>query len=171
MGQRVTMELAGPEKAAVAALDAVAAWLEARPGVEGVMVQVQGLADATGAVGTVMVWGQALEGDGLRTDLAAAFPDLDPAAVTVEALAGNAQGSFAEAMGHTVLGLEIDGETAEEVRAGILAQLAAAGFTGDAEVTVVDEDGQRTVNVELNDVQAGGEGASGEAVIGLEKKD
>lgn len=171
LGQRVTMQLAGPEKAAVAALDAVAAWLEARPGVEGVMVQVQGPAGATGAVGTVMVWGQALEGDGLRADLAAAFADLDPATVTVEALAGNVQGSLAEAMGHTVLGLEIDGETAEEVRAGILAQLAAAGFTGDAEVTVVDEDGQRTVNVELNDVQAGGDGASGEVIVGLEKKD
>jgi hypothetical protein len=171
MGQRVTMELAGPEKAAVAALDAVAAWLEARPGVEGVTVQVQGRSDAAGAVGTVMAWGQGLPGDGLRADLAAAFPDLDPATVTVEALEGTAQGSLAQAMGHTVLGLEIDGETAEEVRAGILAQLAAAGFTGDAEVTVVDEDGQRTVNVELNDVQAGGEGASGEVVIGLEKKD
>lgn len=174
MGQRVTMQVDGPEKAAVAAVDAVAAWLEARPGVEGVMVQVQERVDAdggVGVVGTVMVWGQALQGDGLRADLAAAFPDLDPAAVTVEALAGTAQGSLADAMGHRVLGLEIDGETAEEVRAGILAQLAAAGYSGDAAVTVVDEDGRRTVNVELNDVQAGGGTAAGEVVVGLEKKD
>ena len=128
-------------------------------------------AGGVGAVGTVMVWGQALQGDGLRADLAAAFPDLDPAAVTVEALEGTAQGSLAEAMGHAVLGLTIDGETADEVRAGILAQLAAAGYSGDAEVTVVDEDGQRTVNVELNDVQAGGGTAGGEVVVGLEKKD
>ncbi|MFO7609511.1 MAG: hypothetical protein R6X35_09990 [Candidatus Krumholzibacteriia bacterium] len=173
LGQRVTMQLDGPGKAAVAAVDAVAAWLEARPGVEGVMVQLQesvGADGGVGAVGTVMVWGQALQGDGLRADLVAAFPDLDPAEITVEALAGTALGSLAEAMGHTVLGLEVDGETAEEVRAGILAQLAAAGYSGDAAVTVVDEDGRRTVNVELNDVE-GGEGGSGEVVVGLEKKD
>ncbi len=163
MGQQLTVALDGAAKdGGTDTIDQVASWLEGRPGVEGVWVGIEEQADGP-LTGKLTVWGQSLDGAALQADLAEAFPGLDGAAVTVQPLEGTAEGSFADALGHAVFGIEVSGDTAEEVRAGILAQLAEQGFTGEAQVDVIDADGQRTVNIDLNDVQTDG----GHAVIEL----
>ena len=169
MGQQLTLAFADAAKdGAAAVVDEVAAWIETRPGVEGVMVGLEEMAGGP-LTGHLTVWGQSLDGDRLSADLAARFPDLAGASVSVKPLEGTVEGSLADAMGHAVFGLEVSGETAEEVRAEILAQLAAQGFSGDAQVEVIDTDGQRTINVELNDVQT--TDGEGDIVIDLQKQD
>lgn len=131
-------------------LQEITDYLDTLPGVEqaGVAVRIMG-----GEVSLeLMVWGQDLAADDLAGDLRARFPLLAEAEITSEELSGTVRGSLAEAFGHTAIGLEVSGETAEEVREQILAQLAAQGFGGDAQVEVVDgEDGQRRVRIELHD--------------------
>ena len=131
-------------------LQEITDYLNALPGVEqaGVAVRIMG-----GEVSLdLMVWGQNLAADDLADDLRARFPLLAEAGITSEELAGTVHGSLAEAFGHAAIGLEVNGETAEEVREQILAQLAAQGFGGEAQVEVVDgEDGQRRVRIELSE--------------------
>ncbi len=171
MGQQLSLAFSGAAKDGAASLvEEVAAWVETRPGVEGVMVGLEERADGP-LTGHLTVWGQDLDGERLQADLASRFGDLAGAEVTVKALEGTVEGNLAAAMGHAVFGLEVSGETAEEVRAGILAQLAAQGFGGEAQVEVIDADGQRTVNIELNDVQTGDAAGAGEVIIELKKTD
>lgn len=172
MGQQVTLGLDGADKAASEAMiQEVAAWLEGRDGVEGIMVGIEEIAGGP-LTANMTVWGQGLDGAALQADLAVAFPALAEADVTVEALAGTVDGHLADAMGHALFGIEVSGETAEEVRLEILAQLAAEGFSGDARVEVIDEGGERRINIELNDVQAADDaaaGGEGERVIEVKK--
>ena len=111
----------------------------------------------------LMVWGQGLDSDALQTALVGEFPILAEAEFTVETLEGGVDGNLGEAFGHAVFDFEVSGETAEEVRQQILQQLMEQGFDGDAVVEVIDEDGQRTINIELTDIGECGEGAEGDA--------
>ena len=88
-------------------------------------------------------------------DLTEAFPALADAHVEIGDLTGTARGSFAEAIGHDVLHLDLDGETADEVRQSILADLAAQGIEGDIHVHVDDGEGLRTITVGVEDEAAG----------------
>jgi hypothetical protein len=92
MGQQVTLGLDGADKAASeATIQEVAAWLEGREGVEGIMVGIEEIAGGP-LTANMTVWGQSLDGAALQADLAAAFPALAAADVTVEALAGTVDG-------------------------------------------------------------------------------
>ena len=98
-----------------------------------------------------MVWGQALDGEALAAAVTARFPELASARIAVEPLSGTVAGNLGDALGHALFDIEVSGDTAEEIQAAILAQLAEQGFTGEAVIDVEQSDGVQTINVELNE--------------------
>jgi hypothetical protein len=72
--------------------------------------------------------------------------------VVVEPLNGSVRENILSHLGHEYLGLELEvtGETAEEIRQQIMAQMATAGVTGDARVHVeTSADGHKVIKVEV----------------------
>jgi len=165
VGQKMTISFADAAKSGDvdALIEAVAAYAETLEGVEGLWVSVDET-DGGEVTGELALWGQDLDPAALQAALAAQFPELADAAITVTPLEGPVQGSLAEALGHEVFAFEVDGETAEAVRLQILQQLAAQGFDGEAQVEVVDEDGLRTINIDLEDLQDQ-DGAGGDSLV------
>ena len=154
MGKQVNVSFDGLAKSADldTRLEELSAWVEGRDGVDGVWIGLEEVAGGP-ATAELTVWGQGLDSETLRADLVAAFPDLAGATIEISDLTGTAQGSIAEAMGHNLLHLEVAGETAEEVRQNILAALAAEGVEGEVNVFVDDSDGERRVEIHLEDMQ------------------
>ncbi len=163
MGQHLTLTVPDAAKNGdlMPQLDQMVTFVEQWPDVEGVSVCVNELEG--GPVTTdLMVWGQALDGDALATAITDEFPALADAQVNIEPLAGTVEGNLGDAVGHAVFDLEVTGETAEEIREGILQQIYEQGFSGDAVVEVHEENGVQTVNVELTDVVEEEDGSQGE---------
>lgn len=156
MGQKLTIAVSagqpgGKAEADLPALEAeLNRFFSSRPAVEGVNFNVMGRDGQV--VFEVAAWGQDLDAATLESDLRAAVPALGDANVAIEPLNGTVRENLLAHLGHEYLGLEleVDGATADEIRAGILAQMAAAGIDGDAEVQVEDTpDGRRTIKVEV----------------------
>lgn len=170
MGQHLTLNMDGA-KALIGDLQEVVGFVEIQPDVEGVSISVN---ETDGGVTTadLMVWGQTLDGEALAAAVTAEFPAFADAQVTVEPLSGTVAGNLGDALGHALFDIEVSGETAEEIQAGILAQLAAQGFTGEAVIDVQQSDGVQTINIELTDTVDGADGAQGgtDDVIVIEKK-
>jgi hypothetical protein len=79
-------------------------------------------------------------------------PGLASTNVVVEPLNGSVRENILSHLGHEYLGLELEvtGETAEEIRQQIMAQMATAGVTGDARVHVeTSADGHKVIKVEV----------------------
>lgn len=156
MGQKLTITMEGltGEKAddGLRRLeDDLNRFFAARPEVEGVNFNLRGSADGT--VFEVMAWGRDVEAASLEADLRAQVPGLAATSVSVEPLNGSVRESLLAHFGHEVLGLELElsGETADEIRAQIMAQMAAAGIDGDARVVVEDTpDGRRIITVDVD---------------------
>ena len=156
MGQQLTITIDRPDKTAdlddlLQELDLMVAFVEDWPGTDGVSVNVNEVDGGPVTVG-LMVWGQAIDGDDLAAALQAEFPALDNAQFEIEPLEGTAEGTLIDAMGYAIFDLEVEGETAEEIREAILQQIAEQGFTGEAIVDVQEADGVQTINIELNEV-------------------
>lgn len=151
-----------------AQLEEAVAFAEAYPGVESVSISVN---EEDGGPVTVdlMAWGQTLDGEALTVALQAEFPALAGAEITIEPLAGTVEGNLGQAFGHAVFDLEVEGETAEEIRASILQQIYEHGFTGDAVVEVLEADGVQTINIDLNDIQEDGSGTEDTVIIELQE--
>ena len=149
MGKKVTISLASKANVDVAALDGeLNSFFKAQPGVEGVSFNVQVIDGRT--TFDVMAWGQDLDAAALEAALRKDVPALADATVTVEPLAGSVHENLLSHFGHSVLGLEVKGETADEIRAQILQQMAAQGLSGDAQVQVENlPDGRRQIKVEV----------------------
>lgn len=155
MGQKLTITMDGPAggkaddglKALEGELDR---FFAAQPAVEGVSFNLRSMDDRT--VFEVMAWGQGLDGEKLEADLRAQVPGLAGTTVDVSPLSGSVRENLLSHFGHEYLGLEMEvtGETAEEIRAQILAQMSAAGVTGDAKVHVEESaDGRRVITVDV----------------------
>ena len=151
MGQKLTIGLNAKADFDLQAVEAdLNRFFEGQPGVEGVTFNLRGIDGQT--VYEVMAWGRDLDAAGLEADLRQQVPGLAGASVDVEPLSGSVRENLLSHFGHRYLGLEveIDGQTAEEIREQILAQMAAAGMAGDAQVHVeTTDDGRRTITVDV----------------------
>jgi hypothetical protein len=155
MGQKLTITMGGlsGEKADddLKALEGeLNRFFEAQPDVEGVTFNLRGMDGQT--VFEVMAWGQGLDAAALEADLREQVPGLASTNVVVEPLNGSVRENILSHLGHEYLGLELEvtGETAEEIRQQIMAQMATAGVTGDAKVHVeTSADGRKVITVEV----------------------
>ena len=177
VGKKLTITFAGATKSDgdcadfQAEIEPIVAFVDAWPGADDVIVNINAVAGGPVTL-ALMVWGQGLDSDALQTALVEEFPILADAEFAVETLEGSVEGNMGEAFGHAVFEFEVSGETAEEIRQQILQQLMEDGFEGDAVVEVIDENGQRTINIELTDIVEGDDCAEGETegVIVIERK-
>ena len=176
MGERLTLTVEDPDKAAdlndlFAQMQLMVAFAENWPGTEGVSMNVNNV-EGGPVTADLMVWGQNVDGDALAAALQSEFPVLDGAQFEIEPLEGTAEGNLGDAMGHAIFDLEVEGETAEEIREAILQQIAEQGFTGEAVVDVQEADGIQTINIELNEVseENGAVDKSGDNIV-IERKD
>lgn len=151
MGQKVSINLAAKAAVDLSSLQSqLNEFLHTVPGVEGVNLNVRRMDDDTQV--DLMVWGQDLDASALESGLRGQVPALAGATIAVSPLTGSVRESLLSHLGHEYLGVELDvkGQTADEIRAQILQQLAAQGVDGDAQVQVEDlPDGRRQVKVEV----------------------
>ena len=163
MGKQMRLHFEDPAKSGdandelIGQIEAMVAYVDGLPEVDNVLISVNeiegGPIDAE-----LLIWGQNLDAEQLQQDLMARFPALADAEIAIEALTGSVEGNVGEMLGHTLFNIEVEGETAEEIQAQIIAQLLEQGFEGDAVVDVQLEDGQATINIELNDIEVDGDG-------------
>jgi hypothetical protein len=155
MGQKLTITMGGLSgEKADAELQALEAdlnrFFDAQPDVEGVNFNLRGGDGET--LFEVIAWGQGLDAAALEAELREQVPGLVSRNVVVEPLNGSVRENILSHLGHEYLGLEMEvsGETAEEIRQQIIAQMAAAGVTGDAKVHVeTTADGHKVITVDV----------------------
>jgi hypothetical protein len=149
MGQKLTIGLSDKSEMDFSLMDGeVERFLAGQPGVEGASINLK-MIDGRNTL-EIMVWGQDLDASALEAALRKQVPTLAEASVAVEPLTGNVRESLLAHCGHQYLGLEVKGETADEIRQQILTQLAAQGLDGDAQVQVENTpDGRKKVRVEI----------------------
>jgi hypothetical protein len=149
LGQKLTITLSDKSETDFSFIDGeVEGFFASQPGVEGASIMMQ-VIDGRKSL-EVMVWGQDLDASALEAALRKQLPTLAEASVTVEPLTGNVRESLLAHCGHQYLGIEVKGETADEIRQQILTQLAAQGIDGDAQVQVENTpDGRKQVRVEI----------------------
>jgi len=164
MGQKLTITMAGQpgDKTGVMADDSLRQleselnrFFAARPEIEGVNFNLRGFDDRT--VFEVMAWGRDVDAASLEADLRAQVAGLSAATVDIQPLSGSVRENLLEHFGHEVLGLEmqLNGETADEIRAQIMAQMAAAGIDGEAQVQVEETtDGRKIITVDVKGERA-----------------
>jgi hypothetical protein len=163
MGKQMRLHFDDPAKSGDAndelidQIEAMVAYVDGLPEVDNVLISINeiegGPIDAE-----LLIWGQNLDAEQLQQDLVAQFPALADAEISIEALTGSVEGNMGDMIGHALFDIEVEGETAEEIQAQIIAQLLEQGFEGDAVVDVQLEDGQTTINIELNDIEVDGDG-------------
>jgi hypothetical protein len=150
MGKKMTIGFSAKADVDMITIDTgLSNFLDTMPGIENVSVSIS---ETMGGPATieVMAWGQDLDGEALVAELRRQVPELEEADITFETLAGTIEESFASKLKREVFQMEVDGATAEEIRAQILAQLAEQGVAeGDAEVEVLMEDGMTEIKVEV----------------------
>ncbi len=172
MGKQMQIAFSNPDKSVdvEAQLNEVQAYIDALPVVDGSWYTIEAQPDGPVTAG-ITVWGQNLDGDALVADLEARFPFLQSADITLTPLEGTMQGTFVDRIGHDVFHIEVDGETAEEVRMQILTELTRRQLGGDPEVEVIDHpDGRREIKIEMDDVQGQDQdGTAGPKVIEIQQ--
>lgn len=147
LGQKISIGLAD-KTADLGVIDAqVQDYLAGVPGIENLNLDIRREAGGEARL-VLMAWGQGLDGDQLMADLRQAVPALAEAEMQVESLSGAMQESFASHLKREIFRMEVDGGTAEEIKAQILAQLSAQG-AHDAEVDVQMEDGKTRITVKV----------------------
>jgi hypothetical protein len=156
MGKQMQITFGNPDKSVAeieAQLNEVQTYIDTLPVVEGSTYNIMAQPDGPVTAG-ITVWGQNLDGDALVADLEARFPFLQSADITLTPLEGTTRGTLADRLGHDLFHIEVEGQTAEEIRLQILTELAHREFGGDPQVEVIDRpDGRREVRIEMKDVQ------------------
>ena len=151
MGQKMTIGLTAKSEVDFRAVEAdLNRVFSAHPEIEGVNFNLRGIDGQT--VFEIMAWGQDVDAAKLEAELREQVPALAGASVKVEPLNGSVRENLLSHFGHEVLGLEMEvsGETADEIRQQILAQMSAAGLSGDAQVQVeTTPDGRKLIRVEV----------------------
>lgn len=148
------LDTAVPGKAGDLDPHVVTDFIAAQPGVDELNVNVREMIDDTGAVTTdlgLMIWGENLDADALAAALTARFPALGAADISFEPLSATITESVFDRLGRQVFNIETDGASADEIRAQILQQLSEQGFTGDAQVEVIQGEGTQEIRVMLEE--------------------
>lgn len=155
MGKQLQIAFANQGKSTdlEAQLNEVQAYIDTLPVVEGSWFTIEAQPDGPVTAG-ITVWGQNLDGDSLVADLEARFPFLQSADIALTPLEGTMRGTFVDRLGHDVFHIEVQGETAEEIRMQILYELARRAPGSDPQVEVIDHpDGRREIKIEVDDAQ------------------
>ena len=155
MGKKMTIGFSAKAEADIISIDTTLSnFLDTQPGIENVSVSIN---QQTGGPTTieVLAWGQDLDEEALAAEIRRQIPELEAADISFETLTGTLEESFASKLRREVFQLEVDGATAEEIRAQILAQLAAEGLADGAEVEVIQADGMTEIKVKVEKVDDG----------------
>lgn len=150
MGKKMTIGFSAKADADMISVDtSLSNFLDTQPGIENVSVSIDQMMGGPATI-EVMAWGQDLDGDALVAELRRQVPELEDADISFETLSGTIEESFASKMKREIFQMEVDGATAEEIRAQILAQLAEQGVAdGDAVVDVIQKDGLTEIKVQV----------------------
>jgi hypothetical protein len=150
MGKKMTIGFTAKADIDMISVDtSLSNFLDTMPGIENVSVSITETCEGPMTI-EVMAWGQDLDGDALVAELRRQVPELEDADISFETLSGTIEESFASKLKREVFQMEVDGGTAEEIRAQILAQLAEQGVAeGDAQVEVIQQDGMTEIKVEI----------------------
>jgi multidrug efflux pump subunit AcrB len=170
MGQQVSVTFETPTGSSPADLAAkareLAETLRGKPGIERVNVSVNQESGQPGRV-DVMAWGQGLTRESITSALQGKLAKLQISDIQSTPLTGTLCESWAKRLGRAIFDIQVSGETAEEIRAQILSQLAAQGVEG-AQVDVQVQEGMKTIQITTGD----GNGAAPpeSLLVGIEKK-
>ena len=135
-------------------VQAITGFVNQQPNVDQVDISVNEMLDADGQAHTsldLMIWGQDLDPEVLTAALQEDFPLLASADIHFEPLSTSITENWFDRLGRQVFNIEVGGASEEEIRAQILQQLAEQGFTGDATVDVINEDGLQEITIELEE--------------------
>jgi hypothetical protein len=160
MGKQLEIQMQAEAVAASPA--ALMQSLQEVDGVDDVSVSVNN--DPDGASLLVAAWGHDLDAEALLARLRQSDPALASASVQVRPLEGTVHGKLGDRLGKALFDLEVSGETADDIRAEILAQLAAQGFQGDAQVDVQTDGDARTITIQTTTSDAAGDPGATEDV-------
>ena len=151
MGQKLSIDLTAKSEADITSIDAdVTRFLDTVPGIDGASVSLS--EDSGGGVTfEIVAFGTGLAADQLLADLRRAVPALADADIQAEALTGSLEESIASRLRREVFQLEVDGATADEIRAEIMAQLAASGQAEGAVVDVRMSEGQTDISITVEE--------------------
>jgi len=96
----------------------------------------------------VFVWGQHIAPGDIERLIEQYVGEERILSYDIQPLTGTVSETLGKRIGRRLFDIEVGGETAEQLRASILAQLAEQGFDGDAVVDVQDDGGVRKITVE-----------------------
>jgi hypothetical protein len=154
----IALKMTGTATDRSAGLDArlreITDFIGGRTGVEELNVSVNEWVDDTGEVTTdlgLMIWGEGLDAEALQAALLERFPELAGAEISFEPLSTTITESIFDRMSRQFFSIETDGASEEEIRAQILQQLAEQGFSGEAQVEVVEGDGTQEIKIILEE--------------------
>ena len=149
VGKRVSLET----DAKVELTRGVVDTLSELPGVDNVSVSVSESSDGPNRI-DLLVWGRDVSSPAILSTLRAAMPAADGARVTVEDLEGTLHEKLGDRLGRDLFKFEIDADTEDEIRHQVLQQLAEHGFSGNAAVSVSEEDGHRVIQIDTSGEQS-----------------
>jgi hypothetical protein len=138
--------------------------LQDRPEIDDLSVSVREI-DGGPVTIDLIVWGRDVDPRTIVSELTAAHPVLGKGQVESAPLTGTLRESLASKLGRELFSFEVSGQTAEEIRAEVLAQLAAQGFQGEAKVDVQVEGGRKTIGIELSGTAPAGTTAGEDGII------
>jgi len=147
VGQRLTYTLAGDIDSEE--LQMMTQFALTQPGIDDVSVSIHERDDGPTIVDLV-IWGRSVDVVNMAGRISASFPAVAGAHLESQELTTDVPTSLAEKLGHDLFHIEIVAEgTDEEMRAQILQQVYESGFTGDAQVDIVIENGVATIGLEM----------------------
>jgi hypothetical protein len=121
-----------------------------QPGVSDASVSINQQSNGEATI-DMLVWGEHLDTGALVNTLVESNPMLANASVTVDDLNATVKETYASKIGRKLFHVEVGGSNPEELRAQVLEQLAAQGFTGHASVEVETEGDQQIIHIEMED--------------------
>jgi hypothetical protein len=147
-------EMAGEKSLTRDHVQAITDFVTQQASVEQVDISVNEMIDEEGNVEMgleLMIWGEGLDAEALTMALQEDFPLLAGADISFEPLSTTITESLFDRFGRQIFNIETEGGSPEEIRAQILQQLAAEGFTGDAQVEVINGDGTQEIKIMLEE--------------------
>ncbi len=143
---------AGSDEAAVSTvmddLDAIIGDASARAHADDVAVILRSLGNGTHEV-RLTLWGDRVDTEALRADLASRFVALRDADVTIERLHTEVQESLFAKLSREVFAIEVSGASDEERRAAIMQQLHDGGHGDVSDVRVETGGGRQTYQIDI----------------------
>lgn len=150
-GQNLDVVLPSRTDGAIAEeqVDAMADFCRQWPGAEHVNI-AEHRREAGVITTDLSIWGEDLDGRALLEALAQRYPVVDPDKASIEPLKAVVETNVAERLGHAVLNLNLDGETAEDIRRQVIEQLEAQGYDGNAVIDIKKDGDQDVISIEMS---------------------